>query len=244
MYPLIEFKINQSTIEMDECITHLNYLKISLKQIEEGRKYKNSKKKNVTRINNEINYTEQRIVFLENEITELKQKLERKKEIDHEKKYLELLQERVYAERLLGLEFAKKNMKKFDVFISHASPDKKEFVRPLATELKKLGVKVWYDEFELKLGDSLREQVDLGLKNSKFGLLILSNSFFNRPWTNYELNGFISREMNESKVILPIWHKVSKDEVIAFSPTLADKVAIKSSDYEISEIANSIFKVL
>lgn len=128
----------------------------------------------------------------------------------------------------------------YDVFISHSSEDKDDFVRPLTLELQNLGVKVWYDEFELKLGDSLRRSIDKGLINSKYGIVILSTSFFNRNWTQYELDGFVNREMNGMKVILPIWHKVSKDEVQKFSPSLADKVALNSSVYSIKEIAEEI----
>jgi hypothetical protein len=42
----------------------------------------------------------------------------------------------------------------FDVFISHASEDKDEIVRPLATALQSSGLSVWYDKFELRIGDS------------------------------------------------------------------------------------------
>jgi hypothetical protein len=128
----------------------------------------------------------------------------------------------------------------YDVFISHSSEDKEDFVRPLTLELQSLGVKVWYDEFELKLGDSLRRSIDKGLINSKYGIVVLSTSFFKRNWTQYELDGFVNREMNGMKVILPIWHKVSKDEVQKFSPSLADKVALNSSVYSIKEIAEEI----
>lgn len=130
--------------------------------------------------------------------------------------------------------------KDYDVFISHSSADKDEFVRPLATELQNLGIKVWYDEFELKIGDSLRRSIDLGLINSRYGIVVLSSSFFKRDWTNYELDGFVNKEMNGMKVILPIWHKVSKDEVQKFSLSLADKVALNSSIYSVKEIAEEI----
>ncbi|MGB3142526.1 MAG: toll/interleukin-1 receptor domain-containing protein, partial [Maribacter sp.] len=105
-------------------------------------------------------------------------------------------------------------------------------------------IKVWYDEFELKLGDSLRRSIDKGLINSKYGIVVLSTSFFKRNWTQYELDGFVNREMNGMKVILPIWHKVSKDEVQKFSPSLADKVALNSSVYSIKEIAEEINTLL
>lgn len=128
----------------------------------------------------------------------------------------------------------------YDVFISHSSEDKEDFVRPLASELNSLDLKVWYDEFELKMGDSLRRSIDKGLINSRYGIVVLSTSFFKRNWTQYELDGLVNKETNGIKVILPIWHKVSKDEVQKFSPTLADKVALDSSVYSTKEIAERI----
>lgn len=125
----------------------------------------------------------------------------------------------------------------YDLFISHASEDKDEFVRPLATALIALGMRVWYDEFALTIGDSLRESIDLGLSKSAYGLVILSPSFLAKHWTKYEFNGFVSREMEGTKVILPIWHRITKEEVLRFSPTLVDKVALNSANLGIDEIA-------
>jgi len=134
--------------------------------------------------------------------------------------------------------------KKFDFFISHASEDKDEFVRPLAEKMKKANLKVWYDEFELKIGDSLRRSIDKGLNNSTYGLVILSKSFFEKDWTEYEFNGLINKELNGIKVILPIWHKVTKDDVQNFSLTLADKVALNSINYSIEEIVKKLKDLL
>lgn len=128
----------------------------------------------------------------------------------------------------------------YDLFISHASEDKDEFVRPLATALIALGMRVWYDEFALTIGDSLRESIDLGLSKSAYGLVILSPSFLAKQWTNYEFNGLVSREMAGSKVILPIWHRITKEEVLRFSPTFVDKVALNSANFGIDEIAIEI----
>lgn len=132
----------------------------------------------------------------------------------------------------------------YDLFISHASEDKEELVRPLAVALENLGVKVWYDEFTLKVGDSLRRSIDSGLSNSRFGTVVLSSSFFAKNWTQYELDGMTAKEMNGRKMLLPIWHKVTKSEVIKFSPTLADKVALNSSVYSTEEIAQLISDVV
>lgn len=136
------------------------------------------------------------------------------------------------------------NTKEHDVFISHASEDKDSLVRPLAKELSSLGFDVWYDETTLKVGDSLRDKIDKGLVASRYGVVVLSEAFFAKNWPQYELNGLVAKEMHGGKVILPIWHKVSKDEVLQFSPTLADKVALNTAISSVSEIAKQLAEVL
>lgn len=128
----------------------------------------------------------------------------------------------------------------YDAFISHASEDKQEFVRPLAEKLTELGLKIWYDEFELKVGDSLRRCIDRGLVNSKYGIVVLSKTFFLKNWSQYELDGLTAREIEGRKVILPIWYSISKKDVSKYSPSLADKVAIDSSKKTIAEIAEEL----
>lgn len=140
--------------------------------------------------------------------------------------------------------YNKKDYVQHDVFISHASQDKDSFVRPLAKELTEMGFDVWYDESTLKIGDSLREKIDQGLSSSRYGIVVLSESFFSKNWPQYELNGLVAREIQGGKVILPIWHKISKDEVLSFSPTLADKVALNTSLSSVSEIAKELAEVL
>lgn len=134
--------------------------------------------------------------------------------------------------------------KEFDVFISHASEDKVEVVRPLANALKNEGLKVWYDEFELKIGDSLRRKIDKGLANSKFGIVVLSKDFIRKGWTNYELDGIITKSVSGEQIVLPIWHNLTKKEVIDFSPSLADKLARNTSSYTVEEIAIEIAEVI
>ena len=130
--------------------------------------------------------------------------------------------------------------KEYDFFISHASEDKEYFVRDLAEALSLKGFKVWYDETELLIGDSLRKKIDEGLACSRFGIVVISPNFVRKRWTEYELNGMVAREMNGTPLILPIWHNISMDEVLKFSPSLADKKALKTSDYTIDEIVSSL----
>jgi len=132
----------------------------------------------------------------------------------------------------------------FDVFISHASEEKEPLVRPLAEALRGRGLVVWFDEFELRVGDSLRRKIDAGIARSRFGLVVLSKSFFAKGWPAYELDGLVSRSVDGSQVLLPIWHDISKDEVMRASPSLADKVALRTSDYSIDEIADELAAVI
>jgi hypothetical protein len=125
----------------------------------------------------------------------------------------------------------------WDVFICHAFEDK-PFVSVLANALRDEGLRVWYDDFTIVLGDSLRGAIDNGLKSSRFGVVVLSPNFFRKKWTQYELDGLVQRDI-ERKVILPIWHELTREDLMEFSPSLANKVAI-SSARPLSEIVSAI----
>jgi hypothetical protein len=133
----------------------------------------------------------------------------------------------------------------YDAFISHASEDKDELVRPLVAELRKRDCEIWYDEFELEVGDSLRESINDGISCSRFGVVVLSNNYFDKQWPEAELNGLVTKQRSTSqRVILPIWHGVSKGDIIQHSPTLADTFALSSDRSDIGEIANHIENVI
>lgn len=135
--------------------------------------------------------------------------------------------------------------KEYDVFICHAGEDKDEVVRPLAHALRARDIEVWYDEFVLKMGDSLRRKIDKGLIACRFGVVVLSPSFFGKGWPNHELDGLVTREVAGGRqLILPIWHNVTKADVIGYSPPLADKVARSTVDVSIDELADEIASVV
>ncbi len=132
----------------------------------------------------------------------------------------------------------------YDVFVSHATEDKEEVARPIANALVELGLQVWYDEFELRIGDSLRHKIDYGLTRSRFGIVILSPSFFAKSWPQYELDGLVTMEMTGEQTILPLWHRLTKDDVIRESPSLANKIARSTSQFTIEQIADEIADVI
>jgi len=132
--------------------------------------------------------------------------------------------------------------KHWDFFISHAAEDQKEIAGPLADALNVAGLKVWYVDSALKLGDSLRESIDHGLVHARLGVVILSNHFFEKQWPDEELNYLAIREVSGKKVILPVWYKVGFQEVFGYSPVLADRVAIstdKGLEYVVRRIVEA-----
>ena len=130
------------------------------------------------------------------------------------------------------------------IFISHASEDKDIVVRPLAELLREQGYEVWYDEFSLQLGDSLRRGIDSGLKRCSYGIVVLSHNFFGKEWPQKELDALTTREASEAKkLILPVWHDISAVEVTSYSPMLADKVGV-STKVGLKIVAEKIVEVI
>lgn len=138
------------------------------------------------------------------------------------------------------------SFKRYDYFLCHACEDKEDFVRPLAEAIRSKGAVVWYDEFTVVWGDKLRRKIDEGLVNSRFGVVVLSEHFFNKEWPQRELDGLVALETASpsEKRILPIWHKISKDEVARYSPTLADTIALNTSLLSIEEIADRMMGII
>lgn len=134
--------------------------------------------------------------------------------------------------------------KKYDIFISHASEDKDAIVRPLATILERLSVRVWYDEFSLQLGDSLTASIDKGLQESRYGLVVLSKAFLSKKWPEYEYRSLMTREIDGERVILPLWYDVTKDDIKNFSLYLADIKALPISRANFGKIVPAILKVV
>jgi hypothetical protein len=133
----------------------------------------------------------------------------------------------------------------WDVFVCHASEDKDDFVRPLAKGLERRGLRVWFDEFTIAVGDSLRRSIDHGLAASRFGIVVISPNFLRKEWPQRELDGLVAREIGGVKVILPVWHGVTADVVRNYSPTLADRVAVSSAgglEHVIAELVRAIGK--
>ena len=131
-------------------------------------------------------------------------------------------------------------VKTYDFFICHASEDKDDVVQELAEILRDKGAEVWYDTFELKVGSRLRREIERGLVNSRYGIVVVSSHFFAKDWPQRELDGLFSLDTQDQSKILPIWHKVTKDEVSERSPILAGILALNTGVQSIEEIADEL----
>ena len=127
-------------------------------------------------------------------------------------------------------------------FISHDSRDKTDIALPLALMLKERNCPVWYADFSLRVGDSLRESIERGLKETRKCILILTPNFLkNEGWTKREFNSVFTRELLEKKnVILPVWHEVTQQQVYDYSPSLADKYALIWSAEQKEDVASKL----
>lgn len=130
-----------------------------------------------------------------------------------------------------------------DFFISHASEDKEEFVRELAQQLIRNGATVFYDEYSIKLGDSLTQKINEGLQNAKYGIVVLSNFFFEKKWTNAELQSIFNKSVNDDFKLLIIYHNIDNDFVRSKFPLLAD-IKATSSTKGFEKVAEELFEAV
>lgn len=131
-----------------------------------------------------------------------------------------------------------KQLPKHDVFLSHANKDKEALVEELYHSLERLGVKIFYDKESLDWGDNWKDKILNGTKNAEFAIIVISENFFDREWTERELAEFLNRQnRNGQKLILPILHNITVEQLKAKYPSVADIQAIDSSKYSCDQIA-------
>ena len=131
-----------------------------------------------------------------------------------------------------------KMLPEYDVFISHANADKEALIEELYNSLNKLGVKIFYDKETLEWGDKFKDKILEGTKKSEFAIIVISTNFFGREWTERELSEFLNRQnQNGQKLILPILHNITIEQLKEKYPSIADIQAIDSSKYTCDQIA-------
>lgn len=127
---------------------------------------------------------------------------------------------------------------KYDVFISHANKDKLDFIDGLYESLSRLGINIFYDKKSLEWGDKWKDRILDGVQRSEFAIIIISENFFDREWTEKELNEFLNRQNeNGQKIILPVVHNITISQLSEKYPSIAEIQAINSGDYTYDQIA-------
>lgn len=135
----------------------------------------------------------------------------------------------------------------YDVFISHANLDKEDVVNELVKQLHNLGIKVWVDKNNIAWGSSSRASMDEGLKKARYGIVILSPNYIaeDRYWTKAEMDALFQLESATGrKILLPVWHCLDIEDVMAFSPLIASRNALNTATMTIAEIAIQVAKII
>jgi len=132
----------------------------------------------------------------------------------------------------------------FDVFLSYSTADSKDFARELAQALKSRGISVWFDQEQIRVGDSTIAKIGEGVNASRYALVILSPRFLDSAWPALELKALLRREAEDQRRMLPVWHGVSHDDVMRHSPSLATKLALRSENETVEEIAVDVARIV
>jgi hypothetical protein len=143
-----------------------------------------------------------------------------------------------FIDEMKGNNMTNETMAKYDVFISHANKDKQDLIEDLYKSLNKLGISIFYDKKTLEWGDNWKQRILDGVQKSEFAIIVISENFFDREWTERELNELLTRQnKNGQKIILPILKDITKFQLQDKYPSIADIQAINSKDYSTDEIA-------
>lgn len=165
--------------------------------------------------------------------------------------FTSISKDRKFIDKMNGIQevavpkYQAKGIPQYDVFISHANRDKEDFVEELYQAINKLGISIFYDKESLEWGDNWKAAILNGTKKSEFAVIVISENFFDREWTEKELVEFLSRQnRNGQKLILPILHNITLAQLQERYPFVADIQAIDSKDYTCDQITIMFAKQL
>lgn len=152
--------------------------------------------------------------------------------------------DRKFIDKMNGIQevavpkYQAKGIPQYDVFISHANRDKDDFVEELYQAINMLGINIFYDKDVIDWGDDWKNKLLDGTKRSEFAIIVISENFFDREWTEKELVEFLGRQNRSGqKLILPILHNITLTQLQEQYPSVADIQAIDSKKYTCDQIA-------
>lgn len=135
----------------------------------------------------------------------------------------------------------------YDAFISYARDERETIVRPLYDHLTDMGLRIWFDEFEVTIGDRIQGSINQGMRNSDYGIVVLSEGFLNRRYPIWELEGFLTRQLqggDREKVLLPLYYDIDEEVVGAYSPALANLHALTVTTDNVGTVADRLYDVI
>ena len=152
--------------------------------------------------------------------------------------------DRAFVDKMNGIpsvsvpKYQARTLPEYDVFISHASKDKEDLVEELYQSLRTLGIDIFYDKESLEWGDKWKDKIIDVTQKAEFAIIVISENFFDREWTEKELNEFLNRQnRNGQKLILPILHNITAEQLKEKYPSVADIQGIPSNRYSCDQIA-------
>lgn len=135
----------------------------------------------------------------------------------------------------------------YDVFISHSSLDKPQFVEPLVSELEHLGLRVWYDKYNIQRGDKIKDSIINGINGAVIFVAIISSHYYSSNWVSWELgamqvkcpDNFIpiifpdAKDMTGQKYPFILEHNyiLATEPILAIAKELNSIVLEKKQDY-------------
>lgn len=143
-----------------------------------------------------------------------------------------------------GTRVSTEDVQPIDIFISYAAGDAADVARRLAEGLRRRDVTVWFDEYELRPGDSKAQKIIDGLARSKHAAVILSPQFFQDRWAPRELDALLERESNGERLIVPVLHELTSDDVARNAPALGDRVALSLGDRSVESLTQQLADIV
>ena len=136
---------------------------------------------------------------------------------------------------------------RYDAFISYARDDREAIVRPLYEHLTDMGLRVWFDEREMRVGDPVLGSISEGMRRSDHGIVVLSEGFLDRKYTMWELQGFLNHQLRKDhrrKVLLPLYYGVDEETVGEYSYSLANLHALTVTEENVETVAERLYEVI
>lgn len=126
-----------------------------------------------------------------------------------------------------------------DLFLCHAWADRGHAARELYDALVDAGVDAWFSEEEVGLGTNLPRQLDVGIRCSRIGVVLVTPAML----MALRQGGFADQELGallSTGRVIPVLHEVTFEELRCESPLLAARAGLSTAGSSLAEVAEKI----